>query len=176
MSTTETAEEIIEALREHVGVLVGRKWPEISRILDKDGEISISAKISVTKREPELGEHADKDDRVKTTISFAEKFTDSTESALEDPAQPELPLEERESAEDVEEQEEPEAQETGLPKLPFIANELSLSDAVHFGKEFKRAAKAAGWTKEQTDEVAAKLKACDSIVAMLETLKPHIAE
>lgn len=197
MTTTETAEEIITAGQEHLRTLIGRKWPEISRIIDKDGEITIAAKIAVTAREPEPGKHADKDNRVKTTISFAEKFSDSTESALEDPSQPELPLATKIAATDVTEQftdgEEVDTELTqeemddaaaqaeaeqgteGLPKIAFLANELTLADANRFAKEFKRAAKAAEWPQEKIDIMRNTLAQFDSIVEMQECLKPYIA-
>lgn len=92
MPTTHTAAEIIDAAQQHINTLVARQWPEINEILENEEEITISAKIVVTARTAEVGEHPDKDNRVKTTISFAKKFSDSTESALDDPDQGELPL------------------------------------------------------------------------------------
>lgn len=80
MSSTHTAEEIITAAQEHIATLVSRKWPEVSRILEKDGEIAIGAKFAISSGE------------VKTTLSFSEKFSDSTETALGESDQTELNL------------------------------------------------------------------------------------
>ena len=91
-TTTEIEKEIQSKSKEQVGELIGREWPEISRILDKDGEIKLSLGITVTNREAESGNHAEKDSRIRTTLAFAEKFTDSVESPLDD-GQADLPLE-----------------------------------------------------------------------------------
>lgn len=116
MSSTHTAEEIITAAQNHIATLVSRKWPEIVRILEKEGEIAISAKIAVTAREATPGEHADKDNRVKTTVSFAEKFSDSTETALGESDQTELSFEERETSQG---ESTPEGRShAGCPELP----------------------------------------------------------
>lgn len=93
--TTDTntlAKEIVDKSREQVGQLIGRRLPDINRILGKEGEIKLSFGTTVTNRDAEPGAQADKDQRIKTTIAFAEKFTDSMESALDDPTQPDLPL------------------------------------------------------------------------------------
>lgn len=94
MSKPDLAKQAIGHIQNHVAKLTGENWPEIGRILEKEkGEIKISFGVTLNSREPEPGTQAEKDDRVKTTISFSERFTASTESALEsDDSQPNLEL------------------------------------------------------------------------------------
>lgn len=77
---------IIQLAQGHIAILIGRNWPAIVELLDESEEVTVSAKILISERTPEDGNHADVDHRVKTTISFSKKVSDSTESALEDPS------------------------------------------------------------------------------------------
>jgi hypothetical protein len=86
------AKEIVSKARQQVGDLIGNEWPEISRILEKDGEIKLAMGITLTNRDAEPGTQSDKDSRIRTTIAFAEKFSDWVESTLDD-GQTDLPLE-----------------------------------------------------------------------------------
>lgn len=81
-----TAAEVITLANGHIAILLGRNWPAIEELLSESEEVAVNAKIVITERTPEAGEHSDVDHRVKTTISFSKKVSDSTESALEDPS------------------------------------------------------------------------------------------
>lgn len=86
MSTDTDSTEIIKLTQGHIAILIGRNWDAINELLSENEEVALSAKIVITERTPEAGEHSDVDHRVKTTISFSKKVSDSTESALEDPS------------------------------------------------------------------------------------------
>lgn len=88
--TVEFANTIIGKAQDQIKILIGRQWPEISRIIEKDGEITISAAFKISNREAEEGTHAAKDNRIRLAMSFSEKFSDAIESDLD--AHPELPL------------------------------------------------------------------------------------
>ncbi len=85
------AELCIEKIQEQTKVLLAKHWPEIKKLIDEDEEISIGMKVSIIDRTPTPGEHSDVDSRIKTTMSFAKKVSDSTESPLPDVNQPEIP-------------------------------------------------------------------------------------
>lgn len=63
-----------------------------------------------------------------------------------------------------------------LPKISFSANEITLSSAEAFVKEFSRAAKFALWPIAAIRVMRDVLKKCATPTAMHETLRPHIAE
>lgn len=63
-----------------------------------------------------------------------------------------------------------------LPPIPFIANEISTSNAKRFMQEYQRAARAAGWPQAAINTMRDVLRACDDVVAMQATLAPHILE
>lgn len=86
MTETTDSQTIIQLAQGHLSILIGRNWEAISELLSESEEVTVSAKIVITERTPEAGEHSDVDHRVKTTISFSKKVSDSTESALEDPS------------------------------------------------------------------------------------------
>lgn len=89
--SNDKAEAIVEKIKEQLGLILLRNWPDIERIKDKDGgEITIGAKITLVERKATPGEQADKDNRIKTTIAFAEKHSDSAESEIPNPDQAEL--------------------------------------------------------------------------------------
>src|ERR1700677_566455 len=88
------AELVIEKATEQVKLLLGRNWNDIARIMKKDsGEIKVNMGLTITDREATPESQADKDNRIRLAISFAEKHSDSTETDLPDPDQPPLPLE-----------------------------------------------------------------------------------
>ena len=90
----EAARDIVAITSEHVYTLVGRKWPEISRILEADEEITLTFKVQITKKgDAEPGEHADKANRLKTSLSFSERYTDTEDAELPDTEQPQLEFE-----------------------------------------------------------------------------------
>ena len=84
---------IVQKVGEELALLLGRNWPEIEEMLREEQEINIAAKINITDRKAQPGEVASKDSRIKTTISFSKKFSDSCEVPIPDPSQSELPLE-----------------------------------------------------------------------------------
>lgn len=86
------ARAIIHKINEEASLLLARNWPDIGRILNKDQELAIGAKILISDRKASPGEQPDKDSRIKVTISFAEKYSDSIEADLPDPSQPELDM------------------------------------------------------------------------------------
>jgi len=91
-TTGDIAEAIIEKIQEQAKILIARNWPDISKIMEKDGgEIKLALTATITDRKATPGEQADKDNRIKLAISFSEKHSDSTEAALPDPNQPDLP-------------------------------------------------------------------------------------
>jgi hypothetical protein len=90
--TTELAKDIAEKGGVQFSTLLGRNWPEVSAIIAEEGEINLHASFKITLRDAESGNHADKDRRIKTTLSFSKKHSDSVEDTIADPDQPELPL------------------------------------------------------------------------------------
>lgn len=76
------ADLIIEKLQDHVKSLINMKYPEIKEIIDTEGEIKLSFSATITDRETEPGEHAEKSDRVKTVLSFSIRSTAMIESQL----------------------------------------------------------------------------------------------
>lgn len=84
---------IVTKVGEELALLLGRNWSEIEEMLHDKQEIGISAKIDITDRKPTPGETASKDSRIKVTISFSKKFSDSMESPIPNPDQIEMPLE-----------------------------------------------------------------------------------
>jgi hypothetical protein len=90
----ELAQLIIDKIKDQVGTLAGREWPDIGRILDTDEEIDLAFKVSIVDRKPKPGETADKDNQIKTTIAFSEKYTSKIDSPLPDVNQPDLPIDE----------------------------------------------------------------------------------
>jgi hypothetical protein len=91
-AAAELAEAIIEVTAKQLALVLGRNYPEIQRILEKDKEIKISAGITITDRPATEGNQASKDNRIRVAISFAEKFSDSTETELPDPSQTEFAI------------------------------------------------------------------------------------
>lgn len=94
-ATIHPAKAVCDAATNHLETLIRRHWDELGDLLEDAEEVTVSAKIVITSRDPEIGEHPDKDNRVKTTISFSKKVSDSMDSALNDPRQPELDLDSR---------------------------------------------------------------------------------
>jgi hypothetical protein len=84
------ADIIIEKLQEHVKSLINLKYLEIREIIDGEGEIKLSFSATITDRETDPGEHAEKSDRIKTTLSFSIRSTATVESQLNE--HPELPF------------------------------------------------------------------------------------
>lgn len=81
---------IVTKVGEELALLLGRNWSEIEECLKEDQEITIAAKIQISDRKATPGEVASGDSRIKTTISFAKKWSDSCESPIPDANQPEL--------------------------------------------------------------------------------------
>ena len=92
-TTASYATLIVQKVGEELALLLGRNWSDIEDMLRDKQEISISAKIDISDRKAQPGEQASKDNRIRVSISFAKKFSDSMESAIPDPAQRDLPLE-----------------------------------------------------------------------------------
>jgi hypothetical protein len=91
VGTTTNPQVIVTKITEQVQLLIGRQWPDIRRIMDDDsGEIKLAVGVTITDRKATPGEQSDKDNRVRVTIAFAEKYSDSTETDLPDPNQPDL--------------------------------------------------------------------------------------
>jgi hypothetical protein len=89
--TTTNPQVIVTKITEQVQLLIGRQWPDIQRIMDDgSGEIKLAIGVTITDRKSTPGEQADKDNRVRVTIAFAEKYSDSTETDLLDPNQLDL--------------------------------------------------------------------------------------
>lgn len=76
-------EDVIAKMQEQSKILVNRKWLDIQRILEAEGEVKISLGTTLTMRDTEPGEQAEKSNRLRTTISFSERFTDSVECQLD---------------------------------------------------------------------------------------------
>jgi len=87
----ELASLITEKVAEEVKTLMARNWPQIKPIFVEDQGVKLSFKVDITNRESEPGEHADADKRVRVTIAFGVRHSDSIDAALPDPTQPELP-------------------------------------------------------------------------------------
>lgn len=81
---TSLAQEIVDKTSGQTETLISRNWPEMRRILEKEEELKVTLSVTITDRKTEPGEQADKSNRIKTTISFSERFTDSVEAALEE--------------------------------------------------------------------------------------------
>jgi hypothetical protein len=88
--SSELGQAIIEKAQEQLKVVLGRTWPDIQRILTADEEITIGMKLIISDRKATTGEQAEKDGRLRLSISFSEKYSDAIESQLPDPAQGEL--------------------------------------------------------------------------------------
>jgi hypothetical protein len=91
-STEEYAEAVTAKIAEELKTLLFRNWKNIGRILTADGDIAIGAKIMINDRKATPGEHPEKDSRIKVSISFAEKYSDTIEGELPDPSQSEMDL------------------------------------------------------------------------------------
>lgn len=91
-SKADYATVIIEKTCDELRLLLSRNWGNIGRILGAEQEITISSKLVITDRKATPGEQADKDNRIKVSISFAEKYSDNVEAPLPDPAQTEMDL------------------------------------------------------------------------------------
>lgn len=93
-TTLSRAHVIAQKIGDQVQQLVERNWRDISEIIegDESGTIKVGFSTVINDRAPEPGTHADKDSRIKTTLSFAVKTSDSVESDIPDPAQTSLPL------------------------------------------------------------------------------------
>lgn len=91
-SQADYATVIIEKTCDELRLLLSRNWGNIGRILGAEQEISIGAKVSINDRKATPGEDAGKDNRIRVVISFAEKYSDSVETEIPDPNQPELPI------------------------------------------------------------------------------------
>lgn len=140
--TTAFAAEIAEKASEQVKLLIGRNWPEISRILEKDEEIKLTFGSTITNRDAEAGTQADKDHRIKTTVSFSEKHSDVIEAALDDPSQPELfdgdevqseqaPHIEREPAQSAESQAAQQPVQQAAKEVPAWVGQTPVGQALH---------------------------------------------
>lgn len=90
MSQMHAADTVIEKLQDQVKTLVNRNWPDINQMLDDEGELKIAFGVTLTNRDTQTGEQADKSDRLKMTLAFAKRYTDSVECKLTD--HPELPF------------------------------------------------------------------------------------
>lgn len=228
-------EPIITLAQGHIAILIGRNWPAIVELLDESEEVTVSAKIVITERTPEAGEHSDVDHRVKTTISFSKKVSDSTESALEDPSANPLKCPHGKMLDEFCQECANEAKagnvfapqprnvpvvgdgsdvcdhgvsllercaecdgrkaERGIPigtpvgaaldaaavktKAPQFALDLVRAAAgtwtsAELIKQFREAAKKAGWTPPQISALADVLKKADTVAAMIETLRPFV--
>lgn len=88
------AELIIDKIKEQVGTLAAREWPDIGRILANDEEIDLSFKVNIVDRKASAGEVAEKDNRIRCVISFSEKYTANIDAPIPDPNQTSLPLDE----------------------------------------------------------------------------------
>ena len=84
---------IVTKVGEELALLLGRNWSDIEDMIRDKQEITINAKIDISDRKAQPGEVASKDSRIKTTISFSKKFSDSCEVPIPDPNQTEMPLE-----------------------------------------------------------------------------------
>ena len=91
-TTASYATLIVQKVGEELALLLGRNWSDIEDMLRDKQEISISAKIDISDRKAEPGTQATKDSRIKTTISFSKKYSDSCEVPIPDPAQGEMDL------------------------------------------------------------------------------------
>lgn len=89
-ATDELAELLVEKISDQVKTLIGRNYPDIRSLLEADEEVKLSFGVSITDRKAEPGTHADKDNKIITTISFSKRHTDKIENSLPDPMQPEL--------------------------------------------------------------------------------------
>lgn len=91
----ERAAAIADKIAEQIRTLVTLDWDKISEVLDEDqggeGEIKLSFGTMIRDRAATPGEQADKDNQIKTTMSFSTKFSDAIESAIPNPDQPDLP-------------------------------------------------------------------------------------
>ncbi len=85
------AELVIAKVQEQAQILLAKHWPEIRELLTDDEEVNLAMKCSIIDRTATAGEHADVDSRIKLTLSFAKKFSDSVESPLPDINQPDMP-------------------------------------------------------------------------------------
>lgn len=89
-STGDFATALIQTINDQVKTLIAKNWPDVQAMLADQQEIDLSLKVSIIDRIATPGEQADKDNRVRTTISFAKKFSDNIEGALPDPDQQQL--------------------------------------------------------------------------------------
>ena len=86
----EFAQQLIDKIGDQIEALMGRNWPEISKIIKDDEEIKMTIGVHITDRTSTPGEQAAADNRVKSTLAFSVRFSDAIENDLPDPAQPEL--------------------------------------------------------------------------------------
>lgn len=90
---SEIADEVINKAPAQVCELLEKHWPEIEPLINEEGEVSVNFQTTITFKTTEPGEHADKSNRIKTTMSFSKRVTDSREAQLtKDTDQEELPL------------------------------------------------------------------------------------
>lgn len=170
----EFAREIISLSQNHLNALIGRNWPAMAEILEDEEEITLSLKLVATNRSAAEGEHADVDHRLKTTISFSKKFSDSIDAALSDPSQPELPLDGTVEIIAPSKQElfAKLTEEIGalMPGGVYqaITGRFIGDDQSEIGRTFKKAAKAIGWPQEAIDLVLQTAKQAGSIAGFLE--------
>jgi hypothetical protein len=86
------AEAVSAKAGEELQTLLLRNWPDILEYLEETKEIKIAACIAITNRPPSTGEQAAKDSRLKVTISFSKKHSDSMECPLPNPDQMDLKM------------------------------------------------------------------------------------
>lgn len=191
------AEEIRTKTAEQVAALIARNWSGISTMMEDADGINLSFKVAVDHRTSEAGQHPDKDNRIKTTISFSKRVTDSIDGVLEDGAQGKLPF----NGPAHTPKSKPKTDDEDAQALGAIGNDkagqTSLGDALnaaasqtqnalldidlgkddwepkHLLKVFRGAAKKANWTAEQISTLADVLKQCTNAKDMVETLKSH---
>lgn len=88
------AAAIADKIAEQVRTLILRNWGIITPILNEEeggeGEIKLAFGTTISDRSATPGEEADKDNRIKTTLSFSAKHSDKIEAAIPDPDQMEL--------------------------------------------------------------------------------------
>lgn len=90
--TTMQPSDILAKIIEGVTTTFNRNWAGVREILEEDEEITVPFKITITNRDTEPGQQADKSQRVRVTMGYAKRHTDSVEYSLSDPDQGELPL------------------------------------------------------------------------------------
>lgn len=192
------AQQIVRLSSEQVSALISRNWQDIQTNLDEEEEITLGIKIKITNRSTEPGEQADKSERVKSALSFSKRFTDSIEAALADPDQPELsfsgpahipvPVFDDDGNEiPVHDIGHEDAGTTNLgdaigsavSQVDTTKIVLSLRsdwEANPLVKAFNAAAKKAEWPEAAIGLMKDQLKACETVSAMIETLRPHVIE